>query len=129
MRVTRPSVRRYDMCLLGQAARVGGGGKRSSCAPGRQTNQVVVTDPAPLPPDHPDAEIVAALRGGDVDRFDDLVRDLTPGLTRMARMYVDDSLAGDVVQSDPQGNRGVPPCGLSDRLPPAASAAPRPSSW
>ena len=59
---------------------------------------MVVTDPAPLPPDHPDAEVVAALRGGEADRFDDLVRALTPGLTRMARMYVSDALAGDVVQ-------------------------------
>ena len=42
--------------------------------------------------------MVTALRGGDPDRFDDLVQDLTPGLTRMARMYVSDALAGDVVQ-------------------------------
>ncbi len=59
---------------------------------------MVVTDPTPLPPDHPDAALVAALRDGDVDRFDELVRALTPGLTRMARMYVSDALAGDVVQ-------------------------------
>ena len=42
--------------------------------------------------------MVAALRGGEADRFDDLVRELTPGLTRMARMYVTGALAGDVVQ-------------------------------
>jgi RNA polymerase sigma-70 factor, ECF subfamily len=59
---------------------------------------VVVTDPAPLPPDHPDTEIIAALRGGEAGRFDHLVRELSPGLTRMARMYVNDALAGDVVQ-------------------------------
>jgi RNA polymerase sigma-70 factor (ECF subfamily) len=59
---------------------------------------VVVTDPAPLPPDHPDTEVVAALRGGDADRFDDLVRDLTPGMVRIARMYVSGALADDVVQ-------------------------------
>ena len=59
---------------------------------------MVVTDPAPLPPDHPDAEVVAALRGGDADRFDDLVRELTPGLARMARLYVTGALADDVVQ-------------------------------
>jgi RNA polymerase sigma-70 factor (ECF subfamily) len=59
---------------------------------------VVVTDPAPLPPDHPDAELVAALRGGEADRFDDLVRELTPGLARMARMYLTGALADDVVQ-------------------------------
>ena len=59
---------------------------------------MVVTDPAPLPPDHPDTELVAALRGGEADRFDDLVRELTPGLARMARMYVTGALADDVVQ-------------------------------
>ena len=59
---------------------------------------MVVTDPAPLPPDHPDAEVVAALRGGEADRFDDLVRELTPGLARMARMYVTGAVADDVVQ-------------------------------
>jgi RNA polymerase sigma-70 factor (ECF subfamily) len=59
---------------------------------------VVVTDPAPLPPDHPDTEVVAALRGGEADRFDDLVRELRPGLVRMARMYVTAALADEVVQ-------------------------------
>jgi RNA polymerase sigma-70 factor (ECF subfamily) len=42
--------------------------------------------------------MVAALRGGEADRFDDLVRELTPGLARMARMYVTGALADEVVQ-------------------------------
>ena len=42
--------------------------------------------------------MVAALRRGEADRFDDLVRELTPGLARVARMYVTGVLADDVVQ-------------------------------
>jgi RNA polymerase sigma-70 factor (ECF subfamily) len=42
--------------------------------------------------------MVAALRGGDADRFDDLVGELTPGMVRIARMYVSAALADDVVQ-------------------------------
>ncbi len=42
--------------------------------------------------------IVAALRTGDHDTFRGVVVELTPGLTRMARIYVSDALADEVVQ-------------------------------
>jgi NADPH:quinone reductase-like Zn-dependent oxidoreductase len=49
--------------------------------------------------------MVAALRRGEADRFDDLVRELTPGLVRLARMYVTGALADDVVQDVAGGHR------------------------
>ena len=41
---------------------------------------------------------VAALRRGDRDVFKDLVTELNPGLTRLARTYVSEGLASEVVQ-------------------------------
>jgi len=66
----------------------------------------ILTTPSPeidapltsLPPDHPDAHIVAALRAGDRDVFRSLVNELNPGLTRMARTYVPAALADEIVQ-------------------------------
>src|SRR3954453_10512255 len=47
----------------------------------------------------PDAEIVAALKRGDESVFADLVDEYSPGLLRMARMFVRDrAVAEDVVQ-------------------------------
>src|SRR3954454_9544496 len=47
----------------------------------------------------PDAEIVAALKRGDQSVFADLVDAYSPGLMRVARMYVRDrSVAEEVVQ-------------------------------
>jgi RNA polymerase sigma-70 factor (ECF subfamily) len=47
----------------------------------------------------PDAEIVAALTRGDESVFADLVEAYSPGLMRMARMYVrDQAVAEEVVQ-------------------------------
>src|SRR3954465_3001980 len=47
----------------------------------------------------PDAEIVAALKRGDESVFADLVDAYSPGLLRMARMFVrDQAVAEDVVQ-------------------------------
>ena len=43
-------------------------------------------------------DVVGALRAGDEDVFRQLVADLTPGLTRLARMYVPLALAEEVVQ-------------------------------
>lgn len=51
-----------------------------------------------LPPDHPEAATVAALRAGDRDAFRTLVDGLTPGLTRMARSYVPHAIADEIVQ-------------------------------
>jgi RNA polymerase sigma-70 factor (ECF subfamily) len=45
-----------------------------------------------------DAELVDRLRGADDEAFRDLVRRYDPGLRRMARLYVADSVADDVVQ-------------------------------
>ena len=53
---------------------------------------------SPLPPDHPDAATVAALRAGDRAAFQAIVEELNPGLTRMARTYVPAALADEVVQ-------------------------------
>ena len=47
----------------------------------------------------PDAEVVAALKAGDESVFADLVDAYSPGLLRMARMYVrDQAVAEEVVQ-------------------------------
>lgn len=57
-----------------------------------------------IPPENPDsassadAELVAALRAGDGDAFRRLVTELNPGLTRLARTYVTEALADEVVQ-------------------------------
>src|SRR3954470_433742 len=52
-----------------------------------------------MPPDRSDAEIVAALKRGDQAVFAELVDAYSPGLLRMARMYVRDrEVAADVVQ-------------------------------
>jgi RNA polymerase sigma-70 factor, ECF subfamily len=48
----------------------------------------------------PDAEIVAALKRGDQDVFADLVDAWSPGLMRMARMYVRDREVADEVVQD-----------------------------
>jgi RNA polymerase sigma-70 factor (ECF subfamily) len=48
----------------------------------------------------PDAEIVAALKRGDQDVFADLVETYSPGLMRMARMYVRDREVADEVVQD-----------------------------
>ena len=45
-----------------------------------------------------ESAIVAALRAGDKDVFRQLVTELNPGLTRMARTYVSAALADEVVQ-------------------------------
>ncbi len=45
-----------------------------------------------------DSEIVAALRAGDEETFRTLVSDLNPGLVRLARTYVTQALAEEVVQ-------------------------------
>lgn len=45
-----------------------------------------------------DAEVVDALRAGDAETFRDVVTDLTPGLTRLARTYVPQALADEIVQ-------------------------------
>ncbi len=52
----------------------------------------------PLPPDHPDTDTIAGLRAGDHEVFSALVNELTPGLTRLARTYVSDAIADEVVQ-------------------------------
>ncbi len=54
--------------------------------------------PKPLPPDHCDGELVAALRAGDRAAFQQLVESLNPMLTRTARSYVSDAIADEVVQ-------------------------------
>lgn len=62
---------------------------------------MVVTEIPPENPNpgrRPDAELVEALRRGDSDAFRDLVTDLNPGLTRLARTYVTEALADEVVQ-------------------------------
>jgi RNA polymerase sigma-70 factor (ECF subfamily) len=41
---------------------------------------------------------VAALRAGDEDAFRTIVATLNPGLTRLARTYVTQAIAEDVVQ-------------------------------
>src|SRR6187551_1337610 len=47
----------------------------------------------------PDAEVVAALKRGEESAFAELVDAYSPGLLRMARMYVRDrEVAADVVQ-------------------------------
>lgn len=51
-----------------------------------------------LPPDHPDRGTVDALRAGDHEMFRMLVKDLNPGLTRLARTYVAPAIADEVVQ-------------------------------
>jgi RNA polymerase sigma-70 factor (ECF subfamily) len=45
-----------------------------------------------------ESDTVAALRAGDVDVFEMLVREHTPGLTRLARTWVPHALADEVVQ-------------------------------
>jgi RNA polymerase sigma-70 factor (ECF subfamily) len=46
-----------------------------------------------------DAELIAALRRGDESAFAQLIDDLSPGLLRMARMYVRvEQVAGEVLQ-------------------------------
>lgn len=47
---------------------------------------------------HPDEELLARLLRGDDDAFRELVRLHDPGLRRMARLYVADAVADDVVQ-------------------------------
>ena len=54
--------------------------------------------PAAVPTDHPDGPTVAALLEGDHAAFRTLVEELNPGLTRMARTYVSEALADEVVQ-------------------------------
>jgi RNA polymerase sigma-70 factor, ECF subfamily len=52
-----------------------------------------------MPPDRTDAEIVAALKRGDQAVFAELVDAYSPGLMRMARMYVRDrAVVEEVVQ-------------------------------
>ena len=52
-----------------------------------------------MPPDRSDTEIVAALRRGDQRVFAELVDEYSPGLMRMARMYVRDrAVVEEVVQ-------------------------------
>ncbi|MFN3256439.1 MAG: RNA polymerase sigma factor [Ilumatobacter sp.] len=45
-----------------------------------------------------DSDIVNALRAGDEDAFRAIVTELNPGLTRLARTYVTQALAEEVVQ-------------------------------
>jgi RNA polymerase sigma-70 factor (ECF subfamily) len=45
-----------------------------------------------------DSGTVAALRAGDEDAFRTIVATLNPGLTRLARTYVTQAIAEDVVQ-------------------------------
>jgi RNA polymerase sigma-70 factor (ECF subfamily) len=47
---------------------------------------------------HADHELVAQLIRGDEDAFRELVREHDPGLHRVARLYVADAIADDVVQ-------------------------------
>ena len=54
--------------------------------------------PEQLPPNHPDCETVAALRAGDHAAFRSLVKELNPGLARVAATYVPASIADEVVQ-------------------------------
>ena len=54
--------------------------------------------PPPIPNDHTDAVTVRRLRAGDRATFQALVKELNPGLTRMARTYVTAALADEVVQ-------------------------------
>ncbi len=51
-----------------------------------------------LPPNHPDAGTVAALGRGDREAFTCIVTELNPGLTRLARSYVPEALADEIVQ-------------------------------
>ncbi|MEM7093640.1 MAG: RNA polymerase sigma factor [Actinomycetota bacterium] len=51
-----------------------------------------------LPAHHTDAPVVAALLAGDQQAFRALVAELNPGLTRMARTYVPEAIADEVVQ-------------------------------
>jgi RNA polymerase sigma-70 factor (ECF subfamily) len=50
------------------------------------------------PAQHPDAATIAALRAGDHTVFGEVVKELTPGLTRLARTYVPEAIADEVVQ-------------------------------
>jgi RNA polymerase sigma-70 factor (ECF subfamily) len=61
---------------------------------------MVVTGDLPDPPSATidESDMVAALRTGDADAFRHLVSDLNPGLTRLARTYVPNALADEVVQ-------------------------------
>ena len=62
---------------------------------------MVVTENPPENPDsgtRADAELVQALRRGDAEAFRRLVTELNPGLTRLARTYVTEALADEVVQ-------------------------------
>lgn len=51
-----------------------------------------------LPPDHPDSDTIAALRVGDHAAFRALVKELNPGLARLAATYVPAAIADEVVQ-------------------------------
>jgi RNA polymerase sigma-70 factor (ECF subfamily) len=52
-----------------------------------------------MPPDRSDAEVVAALKRGDQHVFAQLVDEYSPGLMRLARMYVRDrAVVEEVVQ-------------------------------
>ncbi len=59
---------------------------------------MVVTDDAHEVAGPDESGLVEALQGGDAEAFRDLVTDLTPGLTRLARTYVTPALADEVVQ-------------------------------
>ncbi len=66
--------------------------------PGHSSDPVTEPIPRPFPSDHPEAKTVAALQAGDRVVFTALVRELTPGLTRLARTYVPSAIADEVVQ-------------------------------
>jgi len=51
-----------------------------------------------VPPEHPDASTVAALRAGDHAVLRSLIHDLNPGLSRLAATYVPQAIADEVVQ-------------------------------
>lgn len=59
---------------------------------------MVVTENSPEPGFDIDRGTVAALRAGDQDVFKELVAQLNPGLVRLARTYVSNELADEVVQ-------------------------------
>lgn len=63
-----------------------------------QTLKRIFSVTSPIPPDHPDALTVEALRAGDRAAFQAIIRDLNPGLTRMARTYVSPAIADEIVQ-------------------------------
>lgn len=56
------------------------------------------TAPGEPLPRRDESAVVASLQAGDRDVFRSLVEELNPGLTRMARRYVPEALAAEIVQ-------------------------------